>query len=566
MQREGSFRLQAPFEPKGDQPRAIERAGRGPGVRRPAPDAARRHRLAARPFTMAHVIARAEPADAGHRAEQDARGAALRRVQDALSRQRRRVLRQLLRLLPARGVRPDAPTPTSRRTRRSTTRSTRCATRRPRRCSSARDVHHRRQRLVHLRPRLARGRTATMLVFLERGATRRPRRAAAQARRHPVRAQRRRLPPRHLPRARRRGRDLPGLRGRAARSASSSSATRSRRSPRSTRCAARRCAASRAVAIYPASHYVTTPSRLEARDRGHPRRAAGAPRRAARARTSCSRRSASSSARSTTSRCSSEMGFCHGIENYSRHLDGRAPGEPPCTLIDYFPKDFLLVRRREPRHGAADRRHVPRRPRAQGDAGRVRLPPAVGARQPAAQLRGVRGAASARRSTSRRRPATYELEKSGGVVVEQIIRPTGLVDPAGRGAAGARARSTICSARSASASSVGERVLVTTLTKSMAEDLTDYYQDVGVKVRYLHSDIETHRARRDHPRPAPRRLRRAGRHQPAARGPRPARGLAGRDPRRRQGRLPALGALADPDDRPRRAQRERHGDPVRRHA
>ena len=106
---------------------------------------------------------------------------------------------------------------------------------------------------------------------------------------------------------------------------------------------------------------------------------------------------------------------------------------------------------------------------------------------------------------------------------------------------------------------------MTTLTKKMAEDLTDYYQELGVKVRYLHSGHRDRRARRDHPRPAPRRVRRAGRHQPAARGARPAGGLAGGDPRRRQGRLPALGALADPDHRPRRAQRERHGDHVRRH-
>ena len=109
-----------------------------------------------------------------------------------------------------------------------------------------------------------------------------------------------------------------------------------------------------------------------------------------------------------------EMGFCPGIENYSRHLTGRPPGQPPPTLLDYFPRRLPAVRRREPRHRPADRRDVPRRPLAQADAGRVRLPPALGARQPAAQLRGVGGAASRQVVYVSATPGDYELRKSGG--------------------------------------------------------------------------------------------------------------------------------------------------------
>ena len=87
-----------------------------------------------------------------------------------------------------------------------------------------------------------------------------------------------------------------------------------------------------------------------------------------------------------------ELGYCQGIENYSRHLTGRSPGEPPPTLLDYFPEDFLLIADESPRHHPAGRRDVPRRPVAQAEPGRLRLPSAVGPRQPAADVRGVRGA------------------------------------------------------------------------------------------------------------------------------------------------------------------------------
>ena len=256
-----------------------------------------------------------------------------------------------------------------------------------------------------------------------------------------------------------------------------------------------------------------------------------------------------------------EIGYCHGIENYARHLTGRAPGEPPPTLLDYLPRRRADDRRREPSDGAADPRHVSRRSVAQGSAGRVRVPAAVGARQPAAELRGVGEARSASWCSCRRRPGPYELRESGGAVVEQIIRPTGLVDPA-IDVRPVRGQVDDLLAEIRDRAARGERVLVTTLTKRMAEDLTQYYQELGVKVRYLHSDIDTLeriQILRDLRRG---RVRRAGRHQPAARGAGPAGSVAGRDPRRRQGRLPAVGRLADSDGRPRGAQRERPGDHV----
>jgi excinuclease ABC subunit B len=184
-----------------------------------------------------------------------------------------------------------------------------------------------------------------------------------------------------------------------------------------------------------------------------------------------------------------EMGFCPGIENYSRHLDGRQPGEPPYTLIDYFPKDFLLV---------IDESHVTV-PQVggmyRGDRSRketlveygFRLPCALDNRPLSfpefeARLNQVVHVSAT--------PGDWERDKSGGRIVEQIIRPTGLVDPMLE-VRGARHQVDDLLAEIRARAAANERVLVTTLTKKMAEDLTDYYQDVGVKVRYLHSDIET---------------------------------------------------------------------------
>jgi excinuclease ABC subunit B len=181
------------------------------------------------------------------------------------------------------------------------------------------------------------------------------------------------------------------------------------------------------------------------------------------------------------------LGYCSGIENYSRYLDGRAPGEAPYTLLDYLPGRRPRLPRRVARDAAADPRHVQRRPRPQADAGRLRLPPARGARQPAAQGGGVPGAVGQVVFVSAT-PGDQELGLSDQVA-EQVIRPTGLVDPAVTSSRAA-ARSTTCCSPSASGPKRKERVLVTTLTKKMAEDLTEYLAEQGVRVRYMHSDID----------------------------------------------------------------------------
>ncbi len=184
-----------------------------------------------------------------------------------------------------------------------------------------------------------------------------------------------------------------------------------------------------------------------------------------------------------------ELGYCSGIENYSRHLSGRAPGEPPPTLIDYFPKDFLMV---------IDESHqtVPQvRGMWGGDRSRketlvsygFRLPSAIDNRPLSfAEFEGKLHQTIYVSAT----PGTYELEKTGGEFVEQVIRPTGLLDPVVeirpvRGQVDdliGEIRETVAQ---------GERVLITTLTKRMAEDLTRYLMELGVKVNYLHSDIDT---------------------------------------------------------------------------
>jgi excinuclease ABC subunit B len=184
-----------------------------------------------------------------------------------------------------------------------------------------------------------------------------------------------------------------------------------------------------------------------------------------------------------------EIGYCHGIENYSRHLTGRAPGEPPPTLFDYLPDDALLI---------VDESHqtVPQiRGMYFGDRSRKEVLVSYGFRLPSAldnrPLNFVEWEARAPQMVFvSATPGPYELSKAQGVVVEQVIRPTGLMDPPIeiRPVKGQvddllqeiRARVEL-----------KERVLVTTLTKRMAEDLTTYYQELGVKVRYLHSDIET---------------------------------------------------------------------------
>jgi excinuclease ABC subunit B len=183
------------------------------------------------------------------------------------------------------------------------------------------------------------------------------------------------------------------------------------------------------------------------------------------------------------------MGYCHGIENYSRHLSGRAPGEPPPTLIDYFPKDFLLI---------VDESHatIPQvGGMYEGDYSRKKTLVEYGFRLPSAVDNRPLKFVEFERCLNQvvyvsATPGPYELEHAHGHVVEQIIRPTGLMDPVidVRPAKG-QVDHLLSEVRAEVVQ--GGRVLVTTLTKRMAEDLTEYYHDLGVKVRYLHSDIKT---------------------------------------------------------------------------
>jgi excinuclease ABC subunit B len=184
-----------------------------------------------------------------------------------------------------------------------------------------------------------------------------------------------------------------------------------------------------------------------------------------------------------------EFGYCHGIENYSRHLSGRAPGEPPFCLIDYFPEDFLII---------IDESHatIPQTGGMyEGDRSRKQTLVDYGFRLPSAlDNRPLKFEEYENRINQAiyisATPAEYEIKKSRHRIIEQIVRPTGLIDPhidlrpvKGQvddllGEIRERAQK-------------GERVLVTTLTKRMAEDITDYYQELGIRARYLHSDIDT---------------------------------------------------------------------------
>jgi excinuclease ABC subunit B len=183
-----------------------------------------------------------------------------------------------------------------------------------------------------------------------------------------------------------------------------------------------------------------------------------------------------------------QVGFCNGIENYSRHFSGRAPGEPPPCLIDYFPRNLLVLidesHQTVPQIGAMYRGDRARK-ETLVDFG-FRLPSALDNRPlKFAEFEELVPQAVFVSAT----PSEYELQKSHGVVVEQIIRPTGLVDPEVE-VRPVRNQVEDLLEEVRRRVEKGERVLVTTLTKRMAEDLTEYYSDVGVKVRYLHSDID----------------------------------------------------------------------------
>ncbi len=184
-----------------------------------------------------------------------------------------------------------------------------------------------------------------------------------------------------------------------------------------------------------------------------------------------------------------EMGFCRGIENYSRHLTGQPPGAPPPTLLDYLPKDSMVV---------IDESHqtIPQvRGMFHGDQSRKRTLVEYGFRLPSAmdnrplnfeEFEARVGQTIYVSAT----PGPYELTRTGGEVVEQIIRPTGLTDPE-VDVRPVKGQIDDLLEECRQRAERNERVLVTTLTKKMAEDLTEYFAEVGVRVRYLHSDIET---------------------------------------------------------------------------
>jgi len=242
------------------------------------------------------------------------------------------------------------------------------------------------------------------------------------------------------------------------------------------------------IAIYPASHYVTTSNRIKKAVAG--------------IRAELAERLAELQAENKLLEAQrleqrtlydlallEEMGFCPEIENYSRHLDDRAPGDPPYTLLNYFSKDYLLF---------IDESHVTV-PQIggmyRGDRSRKQTLVEFGFRLPSAlDNRPLSFTEFERRAGQTiyvsATPGNYERQQSEGRIVEQLIRPTGLIDP-GIVVRPAKAQVDDLLEEIRKRVENGERVLVTTLTKRLAEDLTDYYQELGVRVRYLHSDIDT---------------------------------------------------------------------------
>jgi excinuclease ABC subunit B len=184
-----------------------------------------------------------------------------------------------------------------------------------------------------------------------------------------------------------------------------------------------------------------------------------------------------------------EVGYCHGIENYSRHLTGRKPGEPPPTLLDYLPQDSLMF---------IDESHqtIPQlRGMYHGDRSRKDNLVEYGFRLPSARDNRPLMFEEFQARTNNviyvsATPGPYELTKTGGVVVEQVIRPTGLTDPEVE-VRPVRGQIDDLLGEIRARAAKNERVLVTTLTKRMSEDLAEYYTEVGVRCRYLHSEVET---------------------------------------------------------------------------
>ena len=184
-----------------------------------------------------------------------------------------------------------------------------------------------------------------------------------------------------------------------------------------------------------------------------------------------------------------EMGYCSGIENYSRHIDGRAPGQAPYTLLDFFPDDFLIV---------VDESHITMsqiRGMYNGDRGRKQQLIDYGFRLPSALDNRPLRLEEFEEHVNQiiyvsATPGPYELEHTGGEVIQQIIRPTGLLDPVVE-VRPIEGQIDDLVAEIKARTERDERVFITTLTKKMSEDLTDYLKELDIKVKYLHSDIKT---------------------------------------------------------------------------
>ena len=254
-----------------------------------------------------------------------------------------------------------------------------------------------------------------------------------------------------------------------------------------------------------------------------------------------------------------ETGSTKGIENYSRHFDGRKAGEKPYCLLDYFPDDFLMII--DESHQMIPQLHG----MYNGDRSRKKSLIDYGFRLPSAydnrplkfhEFEQYMGNVVFVSAT----PGEYELKKSG-TAVEQIIRPTGLVDPnvEVRPIEG-QTDDVIREVQATIAR--GDRVLITTLTKKLAEELSEFLADRKIKTRYLHSEIQTLERTRDHPRAPARQVRCPCRDQPAPGRARHPRGRVHRNPRRRQGRVPPRCPEPDPDHRPGSPERELEGRPL----
>ncbi len=240
--------------------------------------------------------------------------------------------------------------------------------------------------------------------------------------------------------------------------------------------------------VFPASHYVAGPERMERAINGIEAELAG--RLAELERSGKLLEAQRLRMRSTYDiEMLRQIGSCSGIENYSRHIDGRAPGSPPNTLLDYFPEDFLLVIDEShgtvPQIGAMYEGDVSRK-RVLVEHG-FRLPSAIDNRPLTWEEFGDRIGQTVYMSAT---PGPYELQRVGGDVVEQVIRPTGLIDPevVVKPTKG-QIDDLVHEIRERAERN--ERVLVTTLTKKMSEDLTDYLLEGGIRARYLHSEVDT---------------------------------------------------------------------------